>query len=418
MTGRERVLVLLEKAQTEGTYSNLALDAELEKNSSERAFITALFYGVTERRMTLDHIIRTYSKTEFDKIDNKTLQLLRMGLYQLLYMEIPDSAAVNETVKLSPERSKGFINAILRSFLRDNKIIRLDGLDELSSLSVRYSCARWIVKMWVNDYGIQQAEKLLSASFDRPPVYARVNTLLCDADELIYELAEDGVRAERYNDSENCVVIENPGSINRLRAYRNGLFHIQDISSQNCCEFLDPKPGQTIIDMCAAPGGKSFTVAEMMKNKGAVYSTDLYESRTELIKSGAQRLGLSIIITRTGDSSVFDESMPIADRVLCDVPCSGFGVIRRKPEIKYKSKSEADDITDVQKKIVINAVKYLKPGGMMVYSTCTLRRAENEDMTEWIKEETNGLDLIGMNTYFPDEKGGDGFFMALFRKQV
>ena len=418
MTGRERVLVLLEKAQTEGTYSNLALDAELEKNSSERAFIPALFYGVTERRMTLDHIIRTYSKTEFDKIENKTLQLLRMGLYQLLYMEIPDSAAVNETVKLSPERSKGFINAILRSFLRDNKIIRLDGLDELSSLSVRYSCARWIVKMWVNDYGIQQAEKLLSASFDRPPVYARVNTLLCDADELIYELAEDGVRAERYNDSENCVVIENPGSINRLRAYRNGLFHIQDISSQNCCEFLDPKPGQTIIDMCAAPGGKSFTVAEMMKNKGAVYSTDLYESRTELIKSGAQRLGLSIIITRTGDSSVFDESMPIADRVLCDVPCSGFGVIRRKPEIKYKSKSEADDITDVQKKIVINAVKYLKPGGMMVYSTCTLRRAENEDMTEWIKEETNGLDLIGMNTYFPDEKGGDGFFMALFRKQV
>ena len=418
MTGRERVLSLLSKAHTDGAYSNIALDAELERSSAEKAFITALFYGVVERRMTLDHIIRSHSRTEFDDIENETLQLLRMGIYQLLYMDIPESAAVNETVKLAPERSKGFINAVLRAFIRSGRHIDLDGLDELGTLSVKYSCARWIVKMWVNCYGAEKTEEMLKTSFGRPPVFARVNTTVCDADDLIYELAEDGVRSERFGESGTCVLITGSGSIERFRAYRNGLFHVQDLSSQKCCELLAPRAGDTVIDMCAAPGGKSFTIAELMENSGVVYSSDLYESRVKLINEGAERLGLDIIKARVADASVYDETLPKADRVLCDVPCSGLGVIRRKPEIKYKKKAETEGLPEIQRAILGNAARYVKAGGRLVYSTCTLNRAENEDVAEAFAAENTEFTLVEMKTYFPGENGGDGFFTALFERKA
>ena len=417
MNGRERVFGMLVKAHSDGAYSNLLLDSSLSGNNEDRAFVTALFYGVTERRMTLDHIIRAYSNTEFDDIENETLQLLRMGIYQLMYMDIPESAAVNETVKLAPQRSKGYINAVLRAFIRDGKQIKLDGCDMLLRLSVKYSCARWIVKMWVNDYGEEQTEKMLMASFGRPPVYARVNTAVCDADDLIYELAEDGVKAERYHDSETCVELFNAVGIENLRAYRNGLFHIQDISSQMCCEAVGVREGDTVIDMCAAPGGKSFTLAELMNNNGTVYSSDLYESRVKLIEQGAGRLGLDIVRARVSDASVFDVTLPQADAVLCDVPCSGLGVIRRKPEIKYKKKDEIAGLPDIQKKILDNAKKYVRPGGRLVYSTCTLNKAENEDIAERFAAENSDFTIVGTKTVFPDKSGGDGFFFAVFVKR-
>ena len=417
MNGRESVLSLLARAQTDGSYSNLALDAQLSRDTSDRAFVTALFYGVVERRMTLDHVIRTYSKTEFDDIENDTLQLLRTGIYQLMYMDIPESAAVNETVKLAPQRSKGFVNAVLRSFIRDGKQIRLDTSDKLSELSVRYSCARWIVKMWCSEYGEESTEQMLSSTFGRPPVYARVNTTVCDADDLIYELAEDGVKADRYNGSDTCVVLENFTGIEHLRAYKNGLFHVQDLSSQLCCEALAPQPGETVIDMCAAPGGKTFTLAELMNNSGTVLSSDLYESRVSLIKQGAQRLGLDIVKAQVSDASVYDGTLPQADRVLCDVPCSGLGVIRRKPEIKYKRKDEISGLPEIQKRIINNAKNYVRPGGRLVYSTCTLNRAENEDIAERFAEENKDFRLIETRTFIPGETGGDGFFYAVLTRK-
>lgn len=416
MTGRERVLGLLVRAQNDGAYSNIALDAELSRNDSEKAFVTALYYGVTERRMTLDHIIRTYSKIEFDDIENCPLQLLRMGLYQLMCMDIPESAAVNETVKLASERAKGYVNAVLRAFIRGGKKLELDGLDELGKLSVKYSCAKWIVKMWSKEYSFERTEELLAASFGRPPVYARVNTVVCDADDLIYELAEDGVRAERYKDSNTCVVLENPGSIEKLRAYRNGLFHVQDLSSQLCCETLLPREGDTVIDMCAAPGGKTFTLAELMNDKGEIYSSDLYGSRVRLIEQGAERLGLNSVRARAADASVYDEALPPADRVLCDVPCSGLGVIRRKPEIKYRKKADIEGLPEIQSAILENASRYVRPGGKLLYSTCTLNRAENEDVVERFAEKNKEFGLVETKTYFPDKNGGDGFFTALFEK--
>ena len=414
MNGRERVLGMLVRAQSDGAYSNLLLDSALSANKEDRAFVTALFYGVTERRMTLDHIIRAHSKTEFDDIDSETLQLLRMGIYQLMYMDIPESAAVNETVKLAPQRSKGFINAVLRAFIRAGKKLDTSGLDDIGKLSVGYSCAKWIVKMWVKEYGYESTERILAASFGRPPVYARVNTCVCDADDLIYELAEDGVKAERYKDSDTCVVLSNSGSIDNLRAYRNGLFHIQDISSQQCCEAAAPREGDTVIDMCAAPGGKSFTLAEIMKNSGSVYSSDLYESRVKLIAEGASRLGLDIVKTRVSDASVFDGSLPEADVVLCDAPCSGLGVIRRKPEIRYKKKDEISELPEIQKKLLDNAKNYVKSGGKLVYSTCTLNPAENEDIADRFAGENRDFRLIETRTFIPGETDGDGFFYAVF----
>lgn len=407
---------MLVKAQADGAYSNLLLDSSLSGDSADRAFVTALFYGVTERRMTLDHIIRAYSKTEFDDIENETLQLLRMGLYQLMYMDIPESAAVNETVKLAPQRSKGFVNAVLRAFIRGGKRLDTNGLDVLGNLSVTYSCAKWIVKMWAKDYGIEQTEKILQASFGRPPVYARVNSVLCDADDLIYELAEDGIKSERYNGSDTCVLLNGTAGIESLRAYRNGLFHVQDISSQMCCEAAAPCPGDTVIDMCAAPGGKSFTLAELMGNKGTVYSSDLYESRVKLIEQGAERLGLDIVKARVSDASLYDETLPEADIVLCDVPCSGLGVIRRKPEIKYKKKDELTELPEIQKKILDNAKNYVKQGGKLVYSTCTLNRDENEEIAEMFAAQNSGFELVGTKTFFPEINGGDGFFYAVFKK--
>ncbi len=412
MTGRERVFGLLVRAHKDGAYSNLLLDAELSGNAADKAFITALFYGTAERRMTLDHIIRAHSRVEFDSIDAETLQLLRMGIYQLMYMDIPESAAVNETVKLAPERSKGYVNAVLRSFLRGGKVLPTEGLDELSAMSVKYSCARWIVKMWAGEYGMESTEKMLSAAFGRPPVFARVNTTVCDADDLIYELAEDGVKSEAY--CESCVLIESPGSIETLRAYKNGLFHVQDISSQLCCEALDPQPGDTVIDLCAAPGGKTFTLAELMNGSGQVYSSDIYKNRCELIRKGAARLGLGNVTVAAADAAVFDRQLPQADRVLCDVPCSGLGVMRRKPEIKYKRKDEIAGLPEIQRKIITNAKNYVKPGGRLVYSTCTLCRAENEDIAEWFAAENPDMKPITMTVRIPGEGDGDGFFTAVF----
>ncbi len=415
MTGRECVFGLLKKTAEDGAYSNIALDAALGRASqNDKAFVTALFYGVAERRMTLDHIIREFSKIGFDDIETDTLQLLRMGVYQLMYMDIPESAAVNETVKLAPERTKGYINAVLRAFIRDGRRLNLDGIDNLLQLSVKYSCARWIVKMWAQEYGTEKTVQMLEASLGRAPVYARVNPLVCDADDLVYELSEDGVKSEPI--SENCVEITSPCAIENLRAYRNGLFHVQDLSSQRCCELLAPKPGETVIDLCAAPGGKSFTLAELMNNRGKVLSFDLYDSRVSLIKQGAERLGLNIITAAVGDASAADAELPQADKVLCDVPCSGLGVIRRKPEIKYKKKAELEELPKIQKKILANAKNYVRPGGRLVYSTCTLNRAENKDVAVAFAEENPDFRLTEMKTNLLGENGGDGFFTALFER--
>ncbi len=431
-SARQIVFGLLIKTEEKGAYSTIVLDSALDKNAlspKDKAFASALFYGVLERKMTLDYIIRCYSKIEYDKIDIAAVQLLRMGLYQLLYMEsVPDSAAVNETVKLAEQKQKGFINAVLRSFLRDGCKIDYGSLEGEGRLSVEYSCPKWLVKMWIKRFGEKNTLEILKSSFGRPPLYVKVNTLKCDANQLIAELKKDGINARQNKLLPDCVEIDKIGGVETCRAYRNGLFHVQDISSQLCCKIVKPVFGETILDMCAAPGGKSFSIAEAMGNRGEIHSFDLYDGKVSMLRDGARRLGISIISAKVNDAAVYDENIPLADKVLCDVVCSGLGVIRRKPEIKYKKKAALEEIPPMQREILRTASRYVKVGGTLIYSTCTLNYEENEAVVEeFLKENKNfspivvPLDINGVEAgycrnFFPHITGGDGFFVATLRR--
>ncbi|MBQ8411244.1 MAG: 16S rRNA (cytosine(967)-C(5))-methyltransferase RsmB [Ruminiclostridium sp.] len=431
-TARKIVSELLIKTEEKGAYSTIVLDAALEKNAlspKDKAFASALFYGVLERKMTLDYIIRCYSKIEYDKIEVSAVQLLRMGLYQLLYMDgVPDNASVNETVKLASQKQKGFINALLRGFIRDGLKIDYGTLEGEAKLSIEYSCPKWLVKMWINRFGEKATVEMLKASFGRPPLYVKVNTLKCTADQLISELKKDGIKAVKNKLLPDCVEIDKIGGVEACRAYRNGLFHVQDISSQICSKIVKPVFGETVLDMCSAPGGKSFSIAEAMGNKGEVYSFDLYDGKISMLRDGAKRLGISIIKASVNDASVYNESIPLADKVLCDVVCSGLGVIRRKPEIKYKKKQALEEIPPIQKQILKTASRYVKPGGTLIYSTCTLNYEENEGVVEeFLKEnpdfapivvpvDIKGVEAEYCRNFFPQTTGGDGFFVATLRR--
>lgn len=427
---------LLIKMEENGAFSNILLDSALsseELSDRDKAFASALFYGVTERRLTLDYIIKQNSKISFEKLDAAAVAVLRLGLYQLLYMpSVPESAAVNESVKLCKRLkafgAQGFVNGMLRGFIRAGKKIDFKGLSAYERMSIEYSCPVWLAEKLSNEYGKENAMRALSASIGRPPVYARVNTLKTNADDLVKALKREGISVNKYPALENCLVLDKTGEIEKSKAFRGGLFHVQDISSQLCCLTLRPVVNETVLDMCAAPGGKSFTMAELMGGNGRVLSLDLHDMRVGLIEDGAARLGLKIIEPRDNNALKFDENLPMADKVLCDVPCSGLGVIRRKPEIKYKNPDEFDALPKIQREILEVSSRYVKVGGTLVYSTCTLSRAENDDVVEDFARAHSefapivcpvpwaGAESCYKRTYFPDPNAGDGFFTASFRR--
>lgn len=433
---RLTVVKMLMKMDSSEAYSNLLLDhvfSESDLTERDKAFAAALFYGVLERRLTLDYIIQKNSKIPFAKLDPAAVAILRAGLYQLLYMDsVPDSAAVNESVKLCKKlkcfSAQGFVNGMLRSFIRGGKKISYIGLEPEKRLSVEYSCPEWLTAKLIREYGTEFAVKALKASVGRPPVYARVNTLKTTTEKLLTELSKHKIKAEAYPGLENCIKLEKPGDIEKCAPFRQGLFHVQDISSQLCCLTLRPVVNETVLDVCAAPGGKSFTLAELMGNNGRLYSMDLHDMRVGLIEDGAARLGIKILTAMQNDASKFNGQLPQADRVLCDVPCSGLGVIRRKPEIKFKSPEDFEGLPEIQYQILETSARYVKPGGTLVYSTCTLSRAENDGVAErFAAAHPEFLPIVQpvpcagaagepMRTYCPDENGGDGFFTASFRR--
>lgn len=433
---RLTVVKMLMKMESSEAYSNLLLDHafnEAELSDRDKAFAAALFYGVLERRLTLDHVIRTNSKIAFEKLDKAAVQILRTGLYQLLYMpSVPESAAVNESVKMCKKlkcfSAQGFVNGMLRSFIRSGKKISYLGISPEKRLSVEYSCPEWLTEKFISEYGMDFAVRALKASVGKPPVYARVNVLRTTTDKVIAELAKHRIKAAPYPGLVNCIRLEKAGDIEKCAPFRQGLFHVQDISSQLCCLTLRPVVNETVLDVCAAPGGKSFTLAELMGNNGKLYSMDLHDMRVGLIEDGAARLGIKIITAMQNDASKFNGALPQADRVLCDVPCSGFGVIRRKPEIKYKPPEEFAGLPEIQYQILETSARYVKSGGTLVYSTCTLSRAENDDVADrFAAAHPEFMPIVQpvplsapgdyKRTYCPDENGGDGFFTASFRRK-
>lgn len=430
---RLTVLELLNR-MNKGAYSNLILDSilkETDHSERDKAFISRLFYGILERKITLEYIISTYSNKSLQKLDDIVINILKIGLYQLKYMDsVPDNAAVNESVKLTKQVKKtsasGFVNAVLRHFIRDKKIINYPN-HSLQRISIEYSCNYELVEKLCTDYSYDCIEKFLKSSLEPHKTFIRTNNLKITSDELIAELNKYGITAEKNKLLSNCISVDKINNLENISLFSEGFFHIQDLSSQLCCKVLDPQSGDTVIDLCAAPGGKTFTIAELMNNKGHIIAADLHQKRVNLIAQSANRLNISIIETIQNDAKQFNSQFPLADKILCDVPCSGLGVIRSKPELKYTDIKAIKNLPDVQYEILTTAAQYLKPGGELVYSTCTVNKAENDDVIDkFLNKHTNFEPVEIMQDYnlfsghkatiFPEHFDCEGFFISKIRK--
>lgn len=396
----------------DSSYSTIVLDNVLNKVPSirDRAFISALVYGVVERKITLDYIIDKFIQS---CPKPKVRIILEMGVYQLYYCDkIPAAAAVNESVELAKKNSLGYYSKMINGVLRNadrNRISISPGDGE----DVFYSCPQNLINMWKKAYGADCVESFLPAINGKAPIFAKPNTLYVDENELLYELNCEKIDGEIIN---NSVLINSHINIAESKAYKNGLFHIQDLSSTECSNALNAQPGETVIDFCSAPGGKAFTIAQNMKNQGVLWALDLYEHRLNLIDDSALRLGITCIKTMLNDATVINFELPMADKILCDVPCSGFGIVRRKPEIKYKNLDSVKNLPEIQLTILNNASTYLKTNGRIVYSTCTLNKRENENVVNSFLKNNSSFSLIDSKTFFPSVNGGDGFFFAIIER--
>ncbi len=433
-TPRALALSLLLRCENDKLYSNLILDTAIRRgklSDADRGFLTALVYGVLEKRITLDYLIDALSDRPADKLDAEVRIALRLGLYQLRFMDrIPAHAALNETVSLAPKRARGFVNALLRRYTREGESIALPdrASDPLRYLSVAYSFPVPLCERFVGIFGFDRAEQVFAAIDQTPPLTIRVNTCRTRVEELAARCKAAGADVSPALHAP-CALRLDGGNPTTLPGFDQGDFFVQDEASQVCVEAVDAKPGMTVLDICACPGSKTFGMAIQMKNTGSLTAFDLHQNKLSLIEKGAVRLGLSNVSVAARDGRVFDPSLEnSADRVLCDVPCSGFGVLAKKPEIRYKDLSELSPLPDIQLAILENACRYVKSGGVLVYSTCTLFPEENEDNVarflsrhpEFTPCDFTVGDLSsesGMLTLTPDRHGTDGFFVAKFIKE-
>ena len=429
---RQIAFEALMKTVRDGAFSNLALDGVLSKtnlDTRDKSFVSNLFYGVIERQITIDYQLSLYLSKPLKKLKPEVLTILRLGAYQILFMDkVPDSAAVNESIKLSKKNAasfaSGLINAVLRK-ISAKGVLLPENNDSDEFLSIKYSCPVWLVRKWIDEYGFEDTSAFLESSLGGADTFIRVNSTKITEDELADLLEAEGVACEKTYNSNTLKISLKGHDIEKLDTFKKGYFHVQDMASQLCAKAVGAKEGDIVFDLCSAPGGKAYTVAETMNDKGKVLCFDIYENRVNLIIKGAQRLGLTSIEGRVGDAGKYNSDLGLADKVLCDVPCSGLGIIRRKPEIKYKSEEELRDLPDIQYTIIDNASNYVKKGGRLVYSTCTLSKAENEDVVE--KFLNNHKDfkpaaLFADNgsctsmTLMPHKNLSDGFFIACFER--
>lgn len=418
---------MLSKIERDNSYSNLILSDMNTEGLPLREKLLAhlLVKTVLERKITADYNLSLYLTQPLKKLKPQVLTILRMGACQLLFTDkIPASAAINESVKLAKNNgcafASGLVNAVLRK-ISTKGLVLPDKKDFVKYLSVKYSFGEHICKSFIDYYSAENAEKIMEAMLGAPDVYIRKNNL--KNEELT-------VLAEKSDYTDNCYILKEQGSIPEMQDFKNGLFHVQDLSSQLCCRVLAPKQGETVIDVCASPGGKSMTAAEMMNNEGRIIACDIHGHRLKLIEDTAKRLGVTVIETKLRDGTDENAKLPTADRILCDVPCSGFGVAGKKPEIKYKSEEEIKTLPEIQLKILENSARFLKKGGRLVYSTCTLIPEENIDVCRkflslhsdfhfvHIDDEIKGLRDGEALTVLPYVYGCDGFFIAAFERNA
>lgn len=441
------MLLSLREGKLSHTILKDTLDSYLYLDKSSRGFITRLYEGTIEKRLYLDYIIDGYSKTPVKKMKPVIMLLLEISVYQLFFMDrVPDSATINEAVKLAKKRGftglSGFVNGVLRNIARNEENIALPDKDKelIKYLEIKYSTPKSVVEHFINDYGSEKAEEILEAFEEKRPLTARATR--GNREELIKKLEGEGVKTGSDTIFPESVRILELDNLGFLESFENGDFVIQDESSQFIGKIVELPKGAIVLDLCAAPGGKSLLFAEM-EEVDEIISCDITESKTELIEDDIRRIGTDKIRTKVNDASVFNPDFEERfDLVICDLPCSGLGVMGRKRDIKYNvSRDKIRELAILQKKILENAVRYVKKGGRLIYSTCTMTKAENEENFTFISEfkgfsavdfsdkirgyvdrYKDGERLVneakkGFIRLIPGELGTDGFFISEFMRE-
>lgn len=440
MDAREVAMLTLNTCQRQGGWSDGVLKKQLAVaglDSRDAALATQLCFGVLQNQMLLDFYLSKFSNIPLKRMEGRVVQVLRLGAYQMLFLDkIPHSAAVNRAVAMTKThcknpRAAGMVNGILRSLERSlQNLPVIPKQDPVTYLSVLYSHPEWLVREFVHVLGEEEAAAMLAANNSQPPTTVMVNTTRTTVEALTAKLTEAKVEVQPHPWLDNCLLLSRTGDLERLTAFREGLFYVQDSASRLAIRAAAPAPGMRVLDCCAAPGGKSFAMAIAMGNQGEVISCDLHPHKKKLIQAGADRLGLDIITPMTADGKVFKPEWEEAfDLVLVDAPCSGLGVIRKKPDIRYKDPEPLEDLPAIQADILANASRYVKPGGVLFYSTCTVLRRENEGVVQaFLKDHLNykeesftlpgtiGEVSSGMLTLWPHRHGTDGFFLCKLRK--
>lgn len=421
---RKTAYYTLLDVESKASFSNLALNHHIITGKPDSpAFVRELVYGVLENKMYLDYMISHYLKTPLEKMKTSDLIVLRMGFYQLKYMDsVPEYAAVNESVVLAKRFCRGrdgFVNGVLRQFVRDGKEVSLPEreADPIRYLSLKYSYEPWIVELWMEQYAPEFAEELLAAGNLTPDLVIRVNRIKASRQELKRRILSKGFEAKEGHLCKDALHVSGGNLLDGL-LYKHGFFSVQDESSMLAIDILDPQPGETVMDVCAAPGGKTLAIGERMQNVGAIISRDIYKRKLAIINKEAERLGIKNIETKTWDATRVDSSMiEKADRVLVDAPCSGLGVVRRKPEIKYKKEnSEMMELPKKQLAILSASSKYVKPGGVLVYSTCTISAIENQNIIKEFLKKNPTFKKESALQLLPNINNTDGFFICKMRK--
>lgn len=428
MTARDAALKALVACRKSGAWSDGVLKELLSgMDRRDAALASRLCYGVLQNRMLLDYWINSFAKGKLQPI---VQDILRLAVYQLRFMDkIPASAAVNEAVeqtkRLANLSAARLVNAVLRS------ILRAQDLPVPEDLATRFSHPQELTELFLQQYGEEKTARLLASHNEAPKTVLQINTLRSDLQQVIAALEENGVAVQVHPWLPDCLNVSATGNLEHLEAYRNGWFYVQDAAAKLAVLSAQLKPGMRVLDCCSAPGGKSFAAAISMGNRGELISCDIHPHKLKLIENGANRLGISILSTRLCDASrPTEEWKNSMDAVLADVPCSGFGVIRKKPEIRYKELAQTQRLPALQSAILSQQADYVKPGGVLIYSTCTILQRENEAVAEHFLSthpefeaqmmhfpQISGIEDAAMTTLLPCDHGTDGFFISKFRRK-
>ncbi len=438
---REIAIKTLMNILNDNAYNNIALRNCFKENQDlnkiQKAFITETVNGTLRNLIFIDYIIDNYSKTKTNKMKPFILNNLRVSVYQIYFMDkVPEHAICNNAVELTKKYGfkglSGFVNGVLRQIIRNKEEDVLKDLDKIMYLSIKYSYQKWMIQYWLSEHTYEEVEEMCKANNKSRKINFCINTNKTNLADLENILKDEDVTVEKSKICDNSLTVSKVNDITKLKSFNEGLYHVMGETSQIAVDVLDPKENTKVLDICSAPGGKSFYMGYKMNNTGEIVSCDIYDHKIKLIDEGSKRVGLKNIETKINDATKLNNDFVNKfDYILVDAPCSGLGIVSKKPDIKLnKTFEDIEELSGIQKEIMSNAYKYLKEGGVLVYSTCTISKRENTNNVKWILENTN-LELVDLNEEFENlandkgvieilptlENNSDGFYIAKFRRK-